>query len=75
VTWSMNNLLNNDNSLVISAHEESSMGVPTLNMILSSSKFIIKSNKCECLGFYALTIRFRQSKHVMIRGMTNFKAN
>jgi hypothetical protein len=49
-TWSTNNLLNRDNSLLTSAHEESSMDAPTLNMLLSSSKFIIKSNKCECLG-------------------------
>lgn len=36
--------------LVTSVHEESSMDVLTLNMLLSSSKFIIKSNKCECPG-------------------------
>jgi hypothetical protein len=69
VARGMDNLLNKDNYLVISAQKDSSKDVATLNMLTS-----YLSSSPQPTNIDASTIEFRVSKHVtMRRGITTCK--
>jgi hypothetical protein len=61
----MDNLLNKDNFLVTSVHEDSSKHVPTPKMLPSSSGSSPRPKEV-----HASTIGFRVSKQVMRRGIS-----